>query len=100
MTAAHRRATVCYMDRVTHREMRNNSGEILRRVAAGESIEVTNNGLVAAVIVPPKTDTLEALEARGELRGALSPTATLATIKPKKSNLSTKEILNDVRGRW
>lgn len=40
------------MDTVTHREMRNRSGEILRRVEAGESIQVTNNGRPAAVIVP------------------------------------------------
>src|SRR4051812_18881190 len=47
------RATVCYMRTVTHREMRNSSGEILRAVAAGESVQVTNNGQIAAVISPP-----------------------------------------------
>ena len=56
-------ATLCYMNTVTHREMRNNSGEILRRVEAGESIQVTNNGRVAALIVPPSGDPLTDLAA-------------------------------------
>ena len=51
--ASLRRATVCYMKSVTHREMRNNSGDILRAVAAGESVQVTNHGVLAAVISPP-----------------------------------------------
>ncbi|WP_460519342.1 type II toxin-antitoxin system prevent-host-death family antitoxin [Humibacter antri] len=30
------------METVTHREMRNRSGEILRRVEAGETIRISN----------------------------------------------------------
>ena len=41
-----------WMETVTHREMRNRSGEILRRVEAGESVRVSNNGHLAALIVP------------------------------------------------
>lgn len=44
------------MERIAHRDLRNNSSEILRRVAAGESFEVTNHGVVVAVLRPP-TDT-------------------------------------------
>lgn len=100
LTETPHRATVCYMNRITHREMRNNSGEILRRVAAGESIEVTNNGRVAAVLVPPRRDTLEDLVARGEVRPARAPISTLASIEPVDSPVSTKEILDDLKGRW
>lgn len=39
---------VRHMRTVTHREMRNGSGEILRAVAAGETVQVTNNGQIAA----------------------------------------------------
>lgn len=46
-------ATQCYTKTVTHREMLNNSGEILRAVSAGETVQVTNHGQVAAVISPP-----------------------------------------------
>lgn len=38
---------------VTHRELRNSSGDVLRRVSHGESITVTNHGEVVAVLVPP-----------------------------------------------
>lgn len=41
------------MRTISHRELRNNSAEVLRAVAAGETIEVTNHGEVAAVLVPP-----------------------------------------------
>jgi hypothetical protein len=39
---------VCYASGDAH-----SSGEILRAVAAGETVQVTNNGQVAAVISPP-----------------------------------------------
>jgi prevent-host-death family protein len=48
--------------------MRNNSGELLRRVAAGESVLVTNNGVPAAVLVPAKADARAQLIAAGRLR--------------------------------
>tara|TARA_R110002020_G_scaffold14291_11_gene50742 strand:+ start:1524 stop:1646 length:123 start_codon:yes stop_codon:yes gene_type:complete len=38
--------------------MRNRSGEILRRVEAGESVLVSNNGRLAALIVPVGGDPL------------------------------------------
>ncbi len=90
---------MCYMRTITHRELRNNSGEILRRVAAGESFEITNNGHLAAVISPPKTGSvLDELIARGEARPATRPIEDLATIKRVPSDVSTAEIVADVRG--
>ncbi|GAB2450042.1 hypothetical protein GCM10027062_34080 [Nocardioides hungaricus] len=41
------------MERIPHRRLRNDSSEILRRVAEGESFEITNNGEVVAVLSPP-----------------------------------------------
>ncbi|MEO6881380.1 MAG: type II toxin-antitoxin system prevent-host-death family antitoxin [Mycobacteriaceae bacterium] len=38
---------------IPHRELRNNSSAVLRDVQAGETIEVTNHGVVVAVLVPP-----------------------------------------------
>lgn len=46
------------VERIPHRELRNNSAEILRRVAEGEYFEVTNHGDVVAVIGPPSADRL------------------------------------------
>lgn len=38
---------------IPHRELRNRSSEVLRRVQAGETIQVTNHGEVVAVLSPP-----------------------------------------------
>jgi prevent-host-death family protein len=40
------------MERISHRELRNNSGAILRQVHEGKGFEITNNGVVVAHLVP------------------------------------------------
>lgn len=40
------------MTRISQREMRNQSGEILRRVEAGESFVVTSRGREVAQLIP------------------------------------------------
>lgn len=94
------RATVCYVKEITHRQMRNESADVLRRVAAGETILVTNSGQPAAVIGPPPGDLLSLLAAQGQLREARSSPTVLRSIKRKRSKRSTAEIVADVRGRW
>lgn len=42
------------MKTVTHRDLRNKSGEVLRAVAAGQAYEITNRGAVVAHLVPPE----------------------------------------------
>jgi prevent-host-death family protein len=37
---------------IPHRELRNNSSAVLREVAAGETVYVSNNGEVVAALVP------------------------------------------------
>ena len=88
------------MRTVTHREMRNQSGEILRRVADGETIQVTNHGEVAAVIGPPTSDPLATLVARGQMRPARQPTASLRSIVRRSGGIPSEAIVADVRGRW
>ena len=88
------------MDTVTHREMRNNSGEILRRVEAGESVRVTNNGRVAALIVPPATDPLTDLAERGQVRPALREPSTLRNIRRRAAHRTSEQILADSRAQW
>jgi len=78
--------------------MRNESGEVLRRVAGGETIVVTNNGRPAAMIVPPPSDVLALLAAQGQLRSALADPAILPSIRRGTSSLTTAELLADVRG--
>ncbi len=80
--------------------MRNESAEVLRRVAAGETILVTNGGQLAAVIGPPPGDALLHLAAQGQLREALDSPAALLSIKRRKPKTRSSEIVADVRGRW
>ena len=71
---------------MSQREMRNNSGELLRRVAAGESVLITNSGVPAAVLIPVGADARSRLAASGRLRmgtgldlGSLPSPATAPT---------------------
>lgn len=85
------------MAEITHRQMRNDSAEVLRRVAAGETFVVTNNGEPTAMIGPVGGDTLAMLSARGQVRMAVAPASRLRSIRRKKAALSTAEILADSR---
>ena len=88
------------MRSVTHREMRNNSGEILRAVAAGESVQVTNNGQIAAVISPPSGDPLSELVARGQARPPRKPLSALGAVRRRKASRASAQIVSDSRARW
>ena len=100
LSAGRLRATLCYMRTVTHREMRNNSGEILRAVAAGETLQVTNNGHLAALISQPGAGSLERLAAQGQARLARRGVSDLGTIRRRAAALTSAELVQDARGRW
>jgi prevent-host-death family protein len=61
------------------RELRQRASELLRRVEAGEIIEVTDRGRPVAVLAPlPEADPLERLRTAGEVisaRGSLDDLA-------------------------
>ena len=60
------------------RELRQRASELLRRVAAGETIEVTDRGRPVALLSPiPEAGPLERLRAAGELT---APRADLADL--------------------
>jgi prevent-host-death family protein len=88
------------MRTVSHREMRNSSGEILRAVAAGETVQITNNGQVAALISPPGSDILARLTEQGQARPARRPVTDLGSIRRRSAKLTSAEIVKDVRGPW
>lgn len=46
---------------IAHRDLRNRSSEILRAVQAGETFEITNHGVVVAVLRPPTREPLAGL---------------------------------------
>lgn len=50
------------------RELRQRASELLRRVEAGETIEVTDRGRPVAILAPiPKRSRIELLKATGDL---------------------------------
>jgi prevent-host-death family protein len=80
--------------------MRNSSGEILRAVAAGETLLVTNNGRIAAVISPPAADSLAGLAALGQVRPARRGIADLSAIRRRRAQRSSAQLVEDARGAW
>ncbi len=59
-----------HMERVGVRELRRQASTILRRVAAGETVEVTDRGRPVAVLVKTMPSGLARLEREGLLRRA------------------------------
>ena len=92
-------ASLCDVEEITHRQMRNESADVLRRVAGGETILVTNNGQPAAVISPPPNDALTLLAVSGQLREAVDPPSQLRSIERSRSSRATAEIVAEARGR-
>ncbi len=84
------------MERIPHRELRNNSAEILRRVAAGESFEITNHGKVVAVLRQPSEDDLwyaEMSRPATKVKGWNN----IERVKAPPGSPSTQEILDELR---
>ncbi|TFD50259.1 type II toxin-antitoxin system prevent-host-death family antitoxin [Cryobacterium frigoriphilum] len=66
---------------IAHRDLRNNSAEVLRAVRDGETVQVTNHGEVVAVLSPPPVPPLGNIRHRPALiRGGFAdlPRFTIA----------------------
>jgi prevent-host-death family protein len=61
------------MTTIPHRELRNQSSKILERVKNGETIDVTNNGEVAATLIPPAASPFERLLLSASVRKPQQP---------------------------
>lgn len=59
-----------HMERVGIRELRQQASAIIRRVATGETFEVTDRGRVVALLVGTSSRGLEALIEQGKVRAA------------------------------
>jgi prevent-host-death family protein len=86
------------MTTIPHRELRNQSSKILERVKNGEVIDVTNNGEVAATLIPPAASPFERLLLSGSVRQAAAGPVDFQILPRVKSAESTAEILSDLRG--
>ncbi|WP_104088480.1 type II toxin-antitoxin system Phd/YefM family antitoxin [Cryobacterium sp. N19] len=80
------------MRTIAHRDLRNNSAEVLRAVRDGETLQITNHGEVVAVLSPPPVAALGGIRHRAPLiRGGFSnmPLFTVA--------VSTDSALDELR---
>ena len=90
----------CYawaMETISHRELRNNSGQILERVRNGETLAVTNHGELTAVLVPPHSQLIDQLVAAGRVSKA-SDSSTLGLRKRVRTTMPTSAVLDELRG--
>lgn len=82
------------------RELRQRASELLRRVAGGETIEITDRGRPVALLAPiPETGPLERLRAAGELstpRGDLADLPSPLPLAPGQDPPSL--VLERLRG--
>lgn len=86
------------MTTIPHRELRNQSSKILERVKNGEVIDVTNNGEVAATLIPPAASPFERLLLSGSVRQATASPVDFQVLPRVTSAKSTAAILSDLRG--
>ncbi len=65
------------------RELRRDASAILRRVAAGETSEVTDRGRPVALMVKTMPEGLERLEAEGMIRHGSGDLLSIRPVKPR-----------------
>lgn len=88
------------MERIGIRELRQNASRYVRRVAAGEVIEVTDRGKPVARLVPPQTLTVrERLIAEGKLVAAKSSEdlLNLEPLTPESGQRPLSDIVDELR---
>jgi prevent-host-death family protein len=91
-------ATMCYMTSVGIRELRQNASAVLRKVVAGETVEVTDHGHPIARIVPLHAErTLDQLMAEGRATEMEGDLLTLEPIAPGKGQRRLSDVLADLR---
>jgi prevent-host-death family protein len=78
---------------LSQREFRNNSAEVMRAVASGESFVLTNSGQPIGKIIPlSRSESELRLTRPAKTRGGFS------TLRRHVGGESTEDALNDLRG--
>ncbi len=86
------------MTTIPHRELRNQQQQDPERVKNGETIDVTNNGEVAATLIPPAVSPFERLLLSGSVRRAASEPVDFQILRRVSSGTGSAEILSELRG--
>lgn len=98
---------MCYyrgVNRIGIRELRQHASRYVARARAGETFEVTDRGVLVALLTPPRPlGPREQLIAAGRLRPAVRPTGRLGASNPvlvgpgEPSNADVLELERDDR---
>ncbi|UDY23021.1 type II toxin-antitoxin system Phd/YefM family antitoxin [Nocardioides sp. Kera G14] len=75
---------------ISHRELRNNSAQVLRDVEAGETFIITNNGRPVAQLMPPGSPLLPIAVPR-------DPSVRATDLVSHTASRPSKEILDELR---
>lgn len=86
------------MERVGVRELRQKASEILRRVAAGETFEVTDRGRPAAILSSPGPSGLAEMERRGLIRHAEGDLLDVVPVRMPKGKRKPSDLVSEGRG--
>ena len=85
------------MDSIGIRELRRDASAILRRVAAGETIQVTDRGRPVALMVKALPDGLERLEAEGMIRHGSGDLLSMEPVKPRLGVPPASQLVSEGR---
>ncbi len=85
------------MERVGVRELRRQASAILRRVAAGETVEVTDRGRPVAVLIKAMPSGLVRLEREGLLRRAQGNLMDLQPIQRPAGTAAPSPLVSEGR---
>jgi prevent-host-death family protein len=90
-------ATLSHMETVGVRELRRQASAILRRVAAGETVEVTDRGRSVAVLLRTMPSGLARLEREGLLRRAEGDVLELAPVRLPPGSVEPSRLVAEGR---
>lgn len=85
------------MERIGVRELRRQASEILRRVAAGETVEVTDRGRPVAVLLKTMPSGLARLEREGLLRRAQADVLDLRPVQLPEDAVAPSTLVSQAR---
>jgi prevent-host-death family protein len=89
---------MCYMTTVGIRELRQNASAVLRKVVAGETVEVTDHGHPIARIVPLHAErSLDQLVAEGRATEAHGDLLSLEPAAAEKGGPRLSRVLEEMR---
>jgi prevent-host-death family protein len=86
-----------HMERIGVRELRRDASGILRRVASGEAVEVTDRGRPVAVLLPTMPRGLARLEREGLLRRAEADVLGLVPVRLSPQATAPSRLVSEGR---